>query len=178
VTLPLHDWIEWTGFWFTVIGTSVTIVGLWYTFRAARGAREQADRARNAADAARDAATRAADAISERTTIADLATLRGGFQAIVGHLEVGRVELALFEVRLARQRVNELRQRPGLQAPREDMQKVVGDLAGLQELLEQKLWNEVATDLPLTDISKLLSQHADQLSTWAEQMRYQTKVLQ
>lgn len=176
IAIPQHDWMDLIGFWFTILGTIVTVLGLLLTLKAAREAREQAAGARTSADAARVAADKAANAISERTTIADLASLRSGFQSIIGLLEVNRLELALFEVRLARQRVNEVRQRPGFEGPTTELQSVITDLAGLQELLEERQYGAVTTPLPMTDICKSLSMHVDSLSTWAERMRYNGQV--
>ena len=161
--MPL--WASWAGFGVTALGTLLTAVAFYFTFHEAR-------EARRAAQAAKDAANQAKEAISDRVTIADLAAIRSSFITIVMFLDAQKAELAAQEVRQARQRVNELRERPGFEGNREHVGTLVADLAELQATIERKLWSDPTMTLPLPEISKMLAGHSDKLAAWGEQMRY------
>ncbi len=150
---------------FTIVGTVLTAVAFFFTYREARAAK-------TAARAAQAAADQAKEAISERITIADLSSVRSSFAQIVMLLEAHKPELAIHEVRITRQRVNELRERPGFVGNVTEIEKLLADLANLQETIENKLWSDPALVLPLPEISKILASHADRLTSWAEKMRY------
>jgi len=161
--MPL--WASWAGFGVTAVGTLLTAVAFYFTFHEAR-------EARRAAQAAKDAANQAKEAISDRVTIADLQLIRGTFSSIVILLGEEKAELARFLVMQARERVNELRERPGFAGNREHVSTLVADLAELQATIERKLWSEPTMTLPLPEISRMLAGHSDQLAGWGEQMRY------
>jgi len=158
-------WTSWTGLVVTILGAVLTGVAFYFTYREARAAK-------TAAQAAQAAADEAKEAISERVTIADLAAIRQSFNSIVMLLELQKPEMAIQEVRTTRQRVNELRERPGFVGNADETQKLLADLANLQETIENKLWSDPALVLPLPEISKILASHSDRLSAWAEKMRY------
>ncbi len=161
----MPTWASWTGFGFTVVGALLTAVAFYFTFREAR-------EAKRAAEAATAAANQAREAISQKVTIADLAVIRNSFVTIVRLLEAQKFEVALHEMQTVRQRVNELRERPGFEANRDNVGTVLGSLMQIQETIERKLWSEPAMNIPLADISKVLSAHSDQLAAWGEQLRY------
>jgi hypothetical protein len=161
--MPL--WASWTAFAVGAVGTLLTAVAFFFTFREARAAKK-------AAHAATEAANQAKEAISDRVTIADLTAIRSSFIAIVMLLDAQKPEMAAHEVRQARQRVNELRERPGFEGNREHVGTLVADLAELQATIERKLWSEPTMTLPLPEISKMLAGHSDQLAAWGEQLRY------
>jgi len=170
--MQTRDWIDWTNIVFTIAGTIVTLAGLVFTFIEAKSARQRAQEAASAAVAARVAAQQAAEAISERVTIGDLSAIRSGLQSIVNFLEADRTQLALFELRLVRQRMNELRARRGFETNQTAVQRVVADLSELQQSIERQLQSGPTPALPLVEISKLLYSHIDTLSTWSEELRY------
>lgn len=168
----MPPWLGWITSGFTIVGTLLTGVAFYFTFREARAAKERAAGAKQAAEAALEAANEAKEGISERVTIADLASIRSGFYSVVSLLEAQKPELAVHEVRMARQRVNELRERPGFEGNREGVDSLLTDLAQLQETIERKLWTDPTMVMPLTEISKVLASHSDRLTAWAEQMRF------
>lgn len=154
-----------------VIGTVLTLIGLWLTYEQARAAKKGAAEAKSAADAAKEAAQTATTAISQRVTIADLTAIRSGFQAVLSLLGVGKLELALYELRLARQRLTELRARKDFAAGTE-IHLVVADLAQVQTIIENKHWGDDGDPLPMAAISELLSRQMDAISSWSENLRF------
>ncbi|MBK7595717.1 MAG: hypothetical protein IPJ11_10855 [Gemmatimonadetes bacterium] len=161
-----RDWIDWTGFVVSIVGTSITLFALRLTYKEAKAAT-------SAAAAARAAADRATSAISERVTIADLAALRTTLGTIVSLLEAKRSEAAVYEVRQVRQRLVELRERRGFAVDKTEVQVVVTDLAHLQQVLETSIHIPTSPHPNFPAISKQLSQHIDRFVAWAEQLRFE-----
>ncbi|WP_353267839.1 hypothetical protein [Gemmatimonas sp.] len=170
---PAHDWVDWTGLSFTVVGTVLTIGGLVFTFLEARSAKQRAGEAKTAANAARDAAAAAMSTVTERITISDLGELRRALTSVVSTLESNKLEIALHEIRYVRLRVGELRERRGFEDHKVGVQELVVDLAAIQSSLEAKLYQPDAAEIDLSTISTTLWAHMDKLSGWSEQMRFQ-----
>lgn len=159
-----RDWIDWSGWGFTVGGTVLALVGLVFTFVEAR-------KAKNAATAAEVAADRARESVAARITTGDLTLIRKELQAVLAGLEGGRIETALFSVRASREALNRLRERMGSEQRRFLLNRAVKDVAALQIVLEEALYQGMPLS-PISEISESLSQHMDAMIQWSEQMTF------
>lgn len=167
-----RDWFDWSGWSFTVGGTLLSLAGLFFTYREARAARYRAREASSAAQAARSAALEAVKAVSSRTAAGDIVFIRKDLEAVLTALEAGRVSAALIAVRTSREALNRLMERVETTVGRNELRKVLSDVAGLQESLELAV-HEGITPPRFVEVSALLSRHMDTLSRWSEQVRFQ-----
>ena len=74
-------------------------------------------------------------------------------------------------LRTCRDALSRLRERLESAAGRSEIQRVLDDVAALQELLEVSVHE--GAELPrFAEVSTLLSRHMDTLSRWSEQVRF------
>jgi len=102
----------------------------------------QVRKARGAAEAARDAATSAREGMARRVTSADLEVVRRVLREMLDDLQGGEIQTLWADCQDARERLMEMRARPGLG---DQQQHLTFAITGLREIQENITADESAT---------------------------------
>jgi hypothetical protein len=133
----------------------------------------QVRKTRSRLEAANQATAHALHDISLKLTIAEIADMRGALKGMQTALRGGRYEAALIQIQGLLEQLHGLRSRPGFQTPDHHtaIQAMVVQLAKLRNKLEAKIALP-ATELSTPKANNMLSELGTQLSSWAEQLRF------